>query len=222
LLAHALSRCRQLGSHARDVLALQGGLAYDLFDPAHGAGDSLAGRLLLLGGRRDCLHFGDHLLNDAPGLIRQRGAEVRFFGCLLGRHHRGVRGGLQARDHRLDLCGRLPGAARQLLDLLRHGAETPAVLAGAFGLNRGVERQQMDLIGQICDDVDDIADSLALPSQGDDVLGHVIHCAAVGLDGRDRFFHSRRTFLRRGKAGLSAPGNLVGRVPELVHRAGDL
>ncbi|MER3405421.1 MAG: hypothetical protein C4289_09920, partial [Chloroflexota bacterium] len=84
LLAHALGCHRELRRHAGNILALQRRLAHDLLDPAHGAGDLFAGCLLLLRRCRDRLDPGHHVLDNAAGLVGQRGAEVRFLGCLLG------------------------------------------------------------------------------------------------------------------------------------------
>ena len=63
---------------------------------------------------------------------------------------------------RLDLCGDLLGGVlglhRQRLHLGGDDRETPPGLAGAGGLDGGIERQQRCLPGDLGDQVDDIAD----------------------------------------------------------------
>src|SRR6185437_3044878 len=54
---------------------------------------------------------------------------------------------LHVDDVRADLVGGLRGLARQGLDLWRNHRETEAGIAGARGLDRGVEREQVRLFG---------------------------------------------------------------------------
>ena len=59
-----------------------------------------------------------------------------------------------------DFAGGLVRAFGQLADLVGHDGEAHAVLAGAGGLDGGVERQQVGLAGDFGDDADDLADLL--------------------------------------------------------------
>ena len=57
-----------------------------------------------------------------------------------------------------DITGRLRGLERQRLDLLRHDCKSLAGRASARRLDRGVERQQIRLLGHRRDQLDDLAD----------------------------------------------------------------
>ena len=59
------------------------------------------------------------------------------------------------------LLGRLRGLAGQALDLLRHHRKAAAGVAGARGLDGGVQRQQIGLLGNRGDQFDDVADPRA-------------------------------------------------------------
>ena len=59
-----------------------------------------------------------------------------------------------------DLAGGGLGLLGELADLLGDDGEAAALLAGAGGLDRGVERQQVGLLGDAGDRVDDAADPL--------------------------------------------------------------
>ena len=64
---------------------------------------------------------------------------------------RALRGVLHAGDLRGDVLGRLGGLAGQRLDLAGHHREAAAGLAGAGGLDGGVEREQIGLLGDVGD-----------------------------------------------------------------------
>ena len=59
-------------------------------------------------------------------------------------------------------CSRL---LRQLADFVGHHGETQAVLTGTGRFDRGVQRQQVGLLGQIVDDLDDLADVVGARAQ---------------------------------------------------------
>ncbi len=57
-----------------------------------------------------------------------------------------------------DVFGGGGGLLGQLLDFRGHDGEALAGVAGAGGLDRGVQRQQVGLLGDVLDDLDDLAD----------------------------------------------------------------
>ena len=52
------------------------------------------------------------------------------------------------------------GALGEVLDLVGDDGEALAVLAGLRGDDGGVEREQVGLLGDVVDDVEDLADGL--------------------------------------------------------------
>jgi hypothetical protein len=61
-------------------------------------------------------------------------------------------------DERLDLARRLGAALGQAAHLAGHHREAAALLAGARGLHRGVQRQDVGLERDAVDDADDVGD----------------------------------------------------------------
>jgi hypothetical protein len=72
---------------------------------------------------------------------------------------------LNALDQLGNFLGRLRGFLRELAHFFGHDGETQAVLAGACGLDGGVERQQIGLLGEIVDHFDDLADVVGAAAQ---------------------------------------------------------
>ena len=68
---------------------------------------------------------------------------------------------LDAGDQLAGVGGGLGGALGQLADLVGDDGEALAALTGAGGLDRGVEREQVGLAGDVLDRLDDAADLLA-------------------------------------------------------------
>jgi hypothetical protein len=62
-------------------------------------------------------------------------------------------------DQALDLARRLGAALRQAAHLAGHHREAAALLAGARGFHRGVQRQDVGLEGDAVDDADDVGDA---------------------------------------------------------------
>ncbi len=62
-----------------------------------------------------------------------------------------------------DLLGAGAGALGEVLDLVGDDGEALAVLAGLRGDDGGVEREQVGLLGDVVDDVEDLADLVDLP-----------------------------------------------------------
>ena len=112
-----------------------------------------------------------------------------------------------------DVFGGLGGLAGQRLDLARHHGKAAAGLAGARGLDGGVERQQIGLLGDVGDEPDDVADALGR-------LAQLLHrrVGAFGLADRllgdgVRLRHLAVDLHHRG-------GKLVGRRGDVAHVGG--
>ena len=78
----------------------------------------------------------------------------------------GFAGGvLDVLDLRGDFLGRLGGLIGQRLDFARHHGKSPAVLAGARRLDRGVQGEQIGLAGDVLDQRHHLADLLGAGRQ---------------------------------------------------------
>ena len=84
-----------------------------------------------------------------PAAVDQGVAGVDALGALLGGHDGGVGGPLDVAQDGAHLGGGRLGLLGQDADLLGHDGEALALLAGAAGLDGGVERQQVGLVGQV-------------------------------------------------------------------------
>jgi hypothetical protein len=111
-------------------------------------------------------------------------------------------------DQALDLAGGVGAALGQVAHLAGHDGETTALLAGARGFHRGVERQDVGLEGDAVDGADDLGDLAAGGRDVGHVADHLGHHLAAVLGGRGR----RADQLIGG----------AGRIGRLVHRAGEL
>ena len=98
-------------------------------------------------------------------LGEQRAAD-HVGGAALHRHHRLVGVGLDGAHQHLDLLGGVGGALGQALHLVGHHREAAPGLAGHRGLDRGVERQDVGLLGDVVDQLDDVADLLRALARG--------------------------------------------------------
>jgi hypothetical protein len=83
----------------------------------------------------------------------------------------GARLGLDLADQAGDLARGAAGVLGQAADLLGDDREAAAVLAGARRLDRGVEREQVRLLGDLGDALDDRADLARLALERGDRLG---------------------------------------------------
>ena len=126
-----------------------------------------------------------HLLGDdlhrAEDLVEHRvgvGGQARAVAHLAGHAvHRGDGlGGLAADavDEPLDVGGGVLRTAGQAADLVGHDREAAAVLAGAGGLDGRVEREQVDLVGDVADHVDQPGDVGRERRQLADQLGRAV------------------------------------------------
>ena len=74
------------------------------------------------------------------------------------RLHRFARRSLDALDAAANIFGGLRGLLGQLLDFGGHDGKALAGVAGAGGLDRGIQRQQIGLLGDVLDHFDHLAD----------------------------------------------------------------
>ena len=132
-------------------------------------------------------------------------------------HLLGAAGDLVDRDvdQAADLLGRAGAALGQRAHLARHHGEAPALLAGAGGLDGGIEGQQVGLEGDALDHTHDLAD----------LGGRVLHL----LHGRAQLLHglaAARGDLAALRALLRDLGRRLGRLQhgagQLLHRRGGL
>jgi hypothetical protein len=100
---------------------------------------------------------------------------------LLGRGGLALDGGHQLRN----VAGRVRGAVGQFANLVGDHGKAAAGLAGASSFDRGVERQQVGLVGDFLDQVHDAADLLSAALQAKDLaqsvarlLGELVQLAA--------------------------------------------
>ena len=132
-------RARRLGhrGHADDVLRHLVGVAGELPDRAGDVG----------GAARDVLDGGADGLERRAGALDRDGAALGARGGV-GDHVDDLAGlALDLADQAGDLARGGLGLLGQLADLLGHDREAAALLAGAGGLDGGVERQQVRLLG---------------------------------------------------------------------------
>ncbi|MCY1353811.1 hypothetical protein D9M69_401650 [compost metagenome] len=136
---------------------------------------------------------------------------------------------LQLADQFLDLAGGTLHPLGQAAHLVGHHRETTAGLAGAGGLDGGVERQQVGLLGHRADHIQHIADLRAVLMQAGHHLGRSLHPGGQPLDLGDGVLHhlvAPAGLLAgelRGASGLpGVAGHLLHRVGHLLHGGGDL
>ena len=75
-----------------------------------------------------------------------------------GSFEHGARPALNVGDQRADLLGRTGRVLRQFAHFVGDDGETAAVFAGARGFDRGVEREQVGLVGDFFDQSENLAD----------------------------------------------------------------
>ncbi len=109
-------------------------------------------------------------LDDAAereaGRVGELDALLGLGGARLGRLHGGRRLLLDLTDHLADLLRRLHRALGELAHLVGHHREPAPGLAGARGLDGGVQGEEVGLVGDLLDDLQDLADLLATACRG--------------------------------------------------------
>ena len=166
------------------ALGLVGGeLAGGFADLDHGLGDLIGSRALLLGRQ-------DRLLQHRGRGAHQLAHLARLTSTLLGRHDRRVGLVLDPTDDLPDRIGRLDRTLRQLAHLARDDRKAATRLTRTRGLDRSIQRQQIRLLGDLVDQLEDLADLLRALTQRQralrdrvDLLLHVAHRVARLLGG---------------------------------------
>ena len=122
-----------------------GGLHRALCRDLHAARDFLRGRALFghrgRDGAADIADFADRLLDSGDRCDRA-------LGCTL-----------HAGDLRADFLGRTAGLPGKRFYFAGHDGESTSGFAGARRLDRGIERQQIGLLGNVGDELDHVADA---------------------------------------------------------------
>src|SRR5579875_3755262 len=164
-------------------------LTRDVRDLHHRRHHLVGGRPLLLGGDGDFLcrcgcfvhHAGDAFegLDDAARQFRSGMHLLRPF---FGGENGGVRLGLNFAHDALDFCRGFLGTLRELAHFGGDDRETAPVLPRTGGLNRGVEGEEVGLIGQVVDDLENPPDLLGFLAErqgpardGVDPVGDGVH-----------------------------------------------
>ena len=153
-------------------------------------------------------------LSAVGAAFGERVALVGDAHALGGRGHRFVRHVLQRPDDGADVGGRLRRPIREVPDLFGHDREPAAGVAGARGLDRGVQRQQVGALGDQVDGVDDAADLIGALAHLAHDDGGLHHRVAQPADALDRS-------LNRGAALFGVPRHPAGDVIALLDESGD-
>src|ERR1700722_305826 len=172
--------------------ARSGALA-DVGDLVEIGGDGLGGGGLLGGGSGD---LGDHRLHGL-GAPDDAGEGVTGGSCgrdaALDVTHAGLHGGddfvgavLDGADGGTDLFGGLAGTFGEAADLTGDDGKSAAVFSGSRGLDAGVEGEQAGLVGDIVDDLHDLAYGLAGVPELNDFGGSRLIGNEQRLQGIDR------------------------------------
>jgi hypothetical protein len=182
--------------------------------------DLADGRGLFLDGRGDRGGHLGNLLDDPRHFVDRTDGGAGVF--------------LDGIDLLADFLAGGGGLAGQLLDLVGDHGETATGFARGGGLDRGIEREQVGLLGDVIDDVDDLGDLAGgvvqlrhqLLGRARLLVGPVGDFGALGAVVR-HFLNGGRHFLHRGSdagGGLIDPGRGFGHRPrahgELFSRGG--
>ena len=189
-----------------------------------------AGRTgLRAGGKRDALdQFSQvfrHLADVVQGSAGRVGQVCALDHALRGFFHRagGILGvGLDGAHQRADLLGGGSRAFGQALHFLGDDGKAAPRLAGRGGLDGGVQRQHVGLLGDVGNELGDFADFLRRFAQALDALGSILDLLADFMHALDGVFHRRRPLLRRRHRLACHVGRDTGRLRHVGNRIGHL
>src|SRR5690606_4659358 len=116
--------------------------------------------------------------------------------------HGVARAALHAFDDLLDLGGGLGGAAGQVAHLVGDHGEAATLLAGAGGLDGGVEGQEVGLLGDAVNDFQHRADARAVIGQAVHHLGGVGDLRADAVHAADHLAHGLLALLAGAVGGV--------------------
>src|SRR5262249_55729036 len=180
-----------------------GRLAADLPEHVHVLRDGTGYARLLLRRARDVLHERGDLVRNLLDLV-ERGARVLgeqraaddVRRAALHRHDGLVRVGLDRAHEHFDLLRRARRALGELLDLVRDDREAAARLPRGRSFDRRVEREGVRLLGDLLDELDDVADLLRALAEALDALRGVLDRLADRVHARDRAPHGLAALVR--------------------------
>src|SRR4051812_18544881 len=174
----------------------------------HRRGD-LVGRLALL------LGCTQALVEHVRGRAHQLAHLARLLGALLGGHDRGVGLVLDAGDDLADRLGRADAALGELAHLAGHDGEAAPGLSRPRRLDGRVQGQQVGLLGDVVDQLEDLADLLGALAESERALGDRLHLLL-------HVAHRVAGLLGGGAAGAGAVRDGRGRRVQLLDRRGGL
>src|SRR5258708_6221677 len=124
---------------------------------------------------------------------------------------------LKGLEDRADLLGRFGGPPRETLHFFRNHREPTPGLARGGRLDRGVQSENVGLLGNVRNQLDDLADFLRGFAQSLDALGRLLDLLADFVHARDRVLHRLRAFLRGSERLACHAGRLRSALRHLVH-----
>src|SRR6185369_2533414 len=196
----------QLGDRAEHGLRRAASLSRSFGDVPDAGADRLRAARRSLNITRDLASRGTLLL-DRGGNGRGNLVDLSDNGGdALDRGDRGFRLALDGRNLLGDLLGRMRGLVGEVLHFAGHHGESLARLAGAGGFNGRIERQQVGLLGDVGDQLDNVAYFLRSLRQALDLF--------VGFTG------PRRRAGRDIRRALGLTADLSDRRHQLLGRAG--
>ncbi|SPK76957.1 protein of unknown function (plasmid) [Cupriavidus taiwanensis] len=162
--------------------------------------------------RRQRLHLGDDLRQLVAHLRDLGHAAAHFLRELVHAHHAGRHRRLDLAHHLLDVVGCHRGLVGQAADLGGHHGKAAAVFAGLFGFDRGVQRQQVGLVGHLGDGGHHLVD----------IAGLLVERGQLGVDRAGGIHHMLHGPFHARQPDLPGAGQrrgLLGRARDFVDGA---
>ena len=126
------------------------------------------------------------------------------------------------RDQGRDFLRGMFGLLGELADFFRHDGEAASLLAGACRFDRGVQRQEVRLAGDVGDHLDDFGDALGAFVEGSDGIRHPLGALVENLHSIDRDDQALLSFGRGFFHALHGMRDVVDARVDLVHGLGDV
>src|SRR5690606_34474159 len=157
---------------------------------------------------RQALRYVFDLFQSHTGILGQTGTAYYFRSGVLHGDHRFVGVGLNRLHQGLDLFGRGRRTFRQTLNFVRNHREAAARVTGHGGLDRGVERQNVGLVGNVVNQRYDVTNLLGRFTQTLDPLGGLLDLLTDGIHAVDGVLYHFGAFLGDGYRALRNRGGL--------------
>src|SRR5690606_6557135 len=155
---------------------------------------------------RQALRYVFDLFQSHTGILGQTGTAYYFRGGVLHGDHRFVGVGLNRLHQGLDLFGCGRGTFSQTLNFVRNHREAAARVTGHGGLDRGVERQNVGLVGNVVNQRYDVTNLLGRLTQTLDPLGGLLDLLTDGIHAVDGVLYHFGAFLGDGYRALRNRG----------------